>query len=131
MKFKQLCSALVLGLLLTGCAASNVSSSNVPNLPISQQTKGRVYIIKSDLPVNIKYTEVGKVKANARYGYDSVVTLYPLLADEARKIGANAVIDLYGGHTVTAFSWGAPYTGGTAIKVEEMEQLKQYDVEVY
>ena len=88
---------------MSGC--SNVSSSNVPYLPISQQTKGPIYIIKSDFLTNVKYTEVGKVKANARYGYDSVVTLYPLLAEEARKIGANAIIDLYGGHTVTAFSW--------------------------
>ncbi|KJG02898.1 hypothetical protein [Photobacterium angustum] len=129
MNIKRILSVLLLSTIISGC--SNVSSSNVPDLPISQQTKGAIYIAKHYLPANVKYTEVGKVKANARYGYDSVVTLYPLLAEEARKIGANAIIDLYGGHTVAAFSWGAPYTGGTAIKVDNIEQLKQYDVEVY
>jgi uncharacterized protein YbjQ (UPF0145 family) len=50
--------------------------------------------------------------------------LYPLLAAEARKIGANAVVNAQGGRKVTAFSWSAPYVSGIAVKVEDPEKLK-------
>jgi hypothetical protein len=41
-----------------------------------------------------------------------------------RKAGANAVIDVYGGRTVSAFSWAAPFTGGSAVKVKDTDSLK-------
>jgi uncharacterized protein YbjQ (UPF0145 family) len=50
--------------------------------------------------------------------------LYPRLAKEARKIGANAVIDAKGSRRVKPFSWAAPYVIGTAVKVEDAEMLK-------
>lgn len=101
MNIKNILLSLILSLIINGC--NNYSSSNMPDLPISQQTKGRNFIAKYYLPANVKYMEIAKAKANARYGYESVVTLYTLLADIARKIVENLVINIYGGHTVTAF----------------------------
>lgn len=68
--------------------------------------------------------QLGSVTANARIGYDSATALFPLLAGEARKMGANAVINAAGGHRVTAFSWGAADVHGTAVKLKDPEQLK-------
>ena len=108
--------------LLGGCAS--VSSSSAPEVPASEQTAGPIFITKTSLPPDIKYKVIGQVKANARKGYDSVESLYPMLAEEARRVGANAVINAYGGRTVAAFSWAAPFTGGTAVKVEKFDALK-------
>ena len=47
-----------------------------------------------------------------------------LLAEEARKMGANAVINAKGGRRVTAFSWSAGYVSGTAVKVDDIQLLK-------
>jgi|SRR5680860_307183 len=107
---------------LNGC--SSVSSSSTPHVAASEQTSGPIFITQSALPSEIEYEIVGQVKANARKGYDNVESLYPLLAEEARKIGANAVINAYGGRTVSAFSWASPYTGGTAVKVKNTDALK-------
>lgn len=116
-----ICAVSALG----GCAS--VSSSSAHQVAVSEQTVGSIFITQDTLPPSIEYEVIGLVKANARKGYDNVESLYPLLALEARKVGANAVIDAYGGRTVSAFSWAAPFTGGTAVKVKNLESLKTLD----
>jgi uncharacterized protein YbjQ (UPF0145 family) len=74
---------------------------------------------------------MGSVQADAKAGYDKVETLYPLLANEARKIGANAVVSAKGGRKVSAFSWSAPYVGGIAIRVDDPESLKKINGSYY
>lgn len=125
MIIKKIALILCVGITLTGCA--NVSSTNAEYVNSDQKASGPVFITKSGLPDNVEYEVIGDVKANARAGYASVETLYPMLADEARKVGANAVINVYGGRTVHLFSWAAPYTGGTAIKVKNLDSLKTAD----
>jgi uncharacterized protein YbjQ (UPF0145 family) len=129
MKLKYFLTALFIIAQLSGCGT--VSSSSAPTLPIANQVKGPIYVTTAILPSDIQYTVIGKVKANARAGYDDAENLYPLLADEARKIGANAVISVYKGHSVSAFSWAAPYTGGTAIQIDNIEELKRYKGQYY
>ncbi|WP_348814400.1 hypothetical protein NFG57_11980 [Halomonas sp. H10-59] len=110
---------------LGGCGA--VSSSSVPQVASSEQTVGPIFITQAGLPSDIEYEVIGVVKANARQGYDKAESLYPLLAQEARKVGANAIIEAYGGRTVSAFSWAAPFVGGTAVKVVDPQSLESFD----
>ncbi|NRB39948.1 MAG: hypothetical protein HRU20_16015 [Pseudomonadales bacterium] len=105
-----------------GCGS--VSSSSARYVSVSEQTKGPIDISRQGLPKGSEYEVIGIVKANAREGYDSVESLYPLLVEEARKVGADAIINVYGGRTTTAFSWSAPYAGGTAVKIKNSETSK-------
>lgn len=114
---------------LSGCAS--VSSSSVPALAESEWTQGPVFLTTDAVPASIDYEFAGDVKANARAGYDSVQTLYPLLIKEARKIGANAVIEVRGGRSPSAFSWAAPFTYGKAIKVKNQKALETLDGRYY
>ena len=125
MNLKNLIFIICAVVSLGGCAS--VSSSSVSQVVVSEQTVGPIFITQGTLPSGIEYEIIGLVKANARKGYDNVESLYPLLALEARKVGANAVIEAYGGRTVSAFSWAAPFTGGTAVKVKNPESLKTVD----
>ena len=129
MMVKKITMGICLGFFLTGCAT--VSSSTVDYVSVSEQTKGPIFITSTDLPEGLDYEVIGVVKANARQGYSGVQSLYPLLADEARKVGANAVINTYGGRAVSAFSWAAPYTGGTAIKIKNADKLKAINGQFY
>ncbi|GAB0152088.1 hypothetical protein MnBA_14880 [Marinobacterium sp. BA1] len=122
---KNLAFVFFIAITMSGCAS--VSSSSVPEVALSEQTIGPIFITQTELPPEVEYEVIGQVKANARKGYDSVVTLYPLLAKEARKIGANAVIGVYGGRTVSAFSWASPYTGGMAVKVKNTDSLRSLE----
>ena len=109
-------------LLASGCATQ--SSSTLTGQPAAAW-EGKVLVTPEALPTNIAYTDIGSVKANARAGYSSPVALYPYLADEARTAGANAVFGVQGGRSPSMWSWAAPFASGTAVRVEDPEQLKE------
>ena len=118
-------TALILSLaavvMLYGCAARSSSSALTSAEPM---WAGPVLVSQAAIPAGIEYKVIGSVRANARVGYDSAALLYPLLAAEAKKLGANAVVSTTGGRRVTAFSWAAAYVEGTAVKVQDPEKLK-------
>ncbi|MDB5913060.1 MAG: hypothetical protein JWP22_1735 [Ramlibacter sp.] len=107
--------------LLQGCATRSSSRALAPTEGV---WSGPVLVSQTTIPAGIEYKVIGSVSADARAGYDRVVTLYPLLAAEARKLGANAVINATGGRRLTAFSWSAAYVSGTAVRVQDPEKLK-------
>jgi len=117
------CAAFIL-LFLSGC--STVSSSSVPYVSEDERVSGRIYMTTATVPESAGYKVIGHVKANARKGYDGVQSLYPLLAEEARRVGANAVIEVKGGRTVSAFSWAAPFVGGVAVEIDGVKTLESY-----
>ena len=114
----------ICALSIAAIAGCTTQASSTAVAPGSTPWQGPVLVTQSSLPAGIEYTIVGSVRAEANGGYDQVITLYPLLADEARKLGANAVINAAGGRKVSLFSWAAPYVAGLAIKVEDTRLLK-------
>lgn len=107
--------------VINGC--STTSSSNAI-APVGPAWEGPILVTQAAIPAGIEYKVIGSVQADARAGYDSAVSLYPLLAAEAKKIGANAVVNARGGRRVTAFSWSAAYVSGIAVKVDDPQLLK-------
>ncbi|WP_077338523.1 hypothetical protein [Pseudocolwellia agarivorans] len=124
MNTKLLSSIALVAVFLTGC--KTVSSSSAPYVETNMRVTGPIYMTTATIPESVGYTVIGNVKANARQGYDKVETLYPLIADEAKKVGANAVINVKGGRTVSAFSWAAPFVSGTAIKIDDVSKLESF-----
>ena len=134
---------ILLGVLMLGAGCSPASSSRPAQAPTQAPaqasptqasatqaspagpTTGPVLVSRDDIPTGVEYTVLGTVKANHRAGYDSVESLYPLLAVEARKLGANAVVGVRGGRTVSAFSWSAAFTSGTAVRIADPEALRR------
>ncbi|MDR2212464.1 MAG: hypothetical protein LBE21_02410 [Pseudomonadales bacterium] len=108
-------------LLLVSCATTSTSIAVSSG---SEAWAGTVFVSQEAAPADLQYTIMGSVQADAKVGYDRVESLYPLLADEARKIGANAVVSAKGGRRLTAFSWSAAYVDGIAIKVEDPQQIR-------
>lgn len=122
MKTKFVIAAVAMLIVVTSC--STTSSSNVIGPATAATWEGPVFVSQAALPAGIKHKVIGSVQADARVGYSSAESLYPLLAAEAKKLGANAVVSATGGRRVTAFSWAAAYVSGVAVKVEEPEKLK-------
>ena len=110
--------------LAAGCAATS-SSTPVAGGQQAAAWTGQVYVSEGRLPESVKYKVMGTVEANARSGYDSGTALYPMLADEARKLGANAVVEVTGARRVTALSWAAAYVKGVAVRVDDADALKK------
>ncbi|ASJ71971.1 hypothetical protein [Granulosicoccus antarcticus] len=109
-----------LSLTLASCASV---SSSVPTAESGSSYAGKVLVTQSELPEGTSHTVLGTVKANARAGYGNVERLYPLLADEARALGANAVVGVEGGRMMSMWSWAAPTANGTAVRIDNESAL--------
>jgi hypothetical protein len=109
-------------LLVAGCATK--SSSNVISASPVAAWEGPVFVTQQALPAGVEHQVIGSVSADANAGYESVTSLYPALAAEAKKIGANAVVNAKGARKVTALSWSAPYATGIAVRVKDPQKLK-------
>lgn len=114
-----------LGILMLGAGCSPASSSNAVLASPASASEGPVLVSREAVPTGVEYKILGTVKANHRAGYDSVESLYPLLAAEAKKLGANAVVSTKGGRTVTGWSWSAAFVTGTAVRIEDTESLRR------
>ena len=110
-------------LLAAGCATTSSSNVVSPTSPVTAW-EGPVFVTQQPLPAGVEHQVIGSVSADANAGYESVTTLYPALAAEAKKIGANAVVSAKGARKVTALSWSAPYATGIAIRVKDPQKLK-------
>jgi len=117
------CTVIVAAMLfaMSGCATRSSSTAVDPSAPAWE---GQILVSPAAIPSGIEYKVMGSVQANAKVGYDSAASLYLLLAAEAKKIGANAVVNAKGGRRVTAFSWSAAYVSGIAVKVDDPQMLK-------
>jgi hypothetical protein len=109
-------------MLAAGCATK--SSSTVISTSAVAPWEGPVFVTQQALPAGVDHQVIGSVSADANAGYDSVTSLYPALAAEARKIGANAVVSAKGARKVTALSWSAPYATGIAVRLKDPQKLK-------
>ena len=69
------------------------------------------------MPANIRHTVMGEVNASKEF-YGSVNEIIPLLGDEARKIGADAVVNVATAQKMGMWAWARPVASGTAVKVE-------------
>lgn len=116
----RLIPVALLSFTLASCASV---SSSVPTADSGASYAGKVLVTQSELPENTSHTVLGTVKANARAGYGGVEKLYPLLADEARALGANAVVGVKGSRRMTMWSWSAPAANGTAVRIDSESAL--------
>lgn len=128
MHLHTLMVSLLVLLTATGCAPT-VSSTLKEDAkePFTEEVK----VSQQALPPRVDYEVIGTVKANSSTGYSGPEALYPLIADEARKIGANAVMSAQGGRSPSTWSWAAPFVEGTAVWVEDKDDLKELDGEYY
>ena len=122
MKIEIKALTLAAMVVLAGCSATSSSRAFEPSAVSPSQ--GPVFVSQNSIPAELGHKVLGSVKANARTGTDRVEKLYPLLAEEARKMDANAVFNARGGHAPAAFSWAAPFVTGQAVRVDDPEKLK-------
>ncbi|MYM25755.1 hypothetical protein GTP46_24305 [Duganella sp. FT135W] len=110
--------AVVLLALFSGCAArSKVKLSE--NLPEKFPAHaGPVCMLKSPLPNNVGYLIIGQIDSSKRT-YGSVSELLPLMAADARNIGADAIVNLNTGQKFGLLAWARPVGTGTAVKLKD------------
>lgn len=111
--------ALSIAIALTGCAATS-SSTKSATAPAAGPYTGPVCLLTSPVAPDVKHSYVGEIEAGKQW-YGGTDELLPLIADEARKLGSNAVISVKVGQTLGLWAWARPVGSGKAIKIEDFK----------
>jgi hypothetical protein len=120
-------------IVLTGCSAhSPFIIKNTTDVTAVSQSKypahsNKVLVTSQTLPESAKFEvlehiEVGKIW----YGSSKNVALS--LAERARAIGADAVIEYKTWHQPSGFSWYAPHGSGKAIKILDKSSVDRSSI---
>lgn len=112
--------------LLAGCAPHSPfivrSTTDVAPTQASpgQPHTNQVYIFESSLPSNVKYERLAEIHAGTvSYGGDALHQM----AEKARALGADAVIEVVTWRQPSGFSWAAPHGRGVAVRILNKEQV--------
>ena len=84
---------------------------------------GKVFVTEQALPATIKYETVGTVDVG-KIWYGSDKNVLASMAERARQIGANAVINVKTWHQPSGFSWAAPHGHGEAVRLNDVSTLQ-------
>ncbi len=82
-----------------------------------------VFVTESSPSVQANAEYLGSVAASDEVGYRKCSSLYGALANQARKMGGNAVFFAGGDRHFTLFSWSAPTAKGKAYRVRNLGSL--------
>lgn len=112
----------MLAMLLVSCSAhSTFKPVSITDTTIMSEKRfephtNAIFITKETLPPDsyemVAQIEVGKV------WYGSSRSVFKSLADRARELGADAVIEVKTWHQPSGWSWAAPHGSGTAVKIK-------------
>ena len=119
---------ILVGILLAGCSAhSPFITKNTENVTTVSQSRyqahsNKVLVTSETIPESEKIEvletiEVGKVS------YGSSKDVASSLAERARAIGADAIIDYKTWKQPSGFSWFAPHGSGKAIKILDKSSI--------
>lgn len=115
MKLAILFSVVV---LLSGCAAKSIIHPVSKGQAALTSHSEPVCFMKSPMPSSVAHAVIGRVKSS-KNTYGSVSELLPLMAADARAVGADAIINLNTGQRMGLLAWSRPVGTGTAIKLTD------------
>jgi hypothetical protein len=129
MDTKNTAIALTLLLGLGGCSAHSpmIMTSTTDVKPTTASAKysphsNKVFVTSGNLPTTVKYEDLGQLDVGKVWYGDSDNAL-EALADGARKLGADAVIEVKTWHQPSGWSWAAPHGAGKAVKITQPEKF--------
>jgi len=109
---------LLVALVLAGCAAKSTTKLVSKTQESFPRHREPVCMLRSPLPSNIGYTAIGEVRGG-KQTYGSINEVLPVMADEAREIGADAIINLQTSHKMGAWAWARPTGSGIGVKLND------------
>jgi hypothetical protein len=96
------------------------SETSAPSVPAPQianpidPSSCSIFISEKDIDKSL-YSPIKDIKISKKL-YGSTADMYGVLAEQARKVKADAVINVRTWHSPSGFSWASPHAGGLAVK---------------
>ena len=118
---------------ISACSAHNpfIVSNTTTSAPVSEAKfpphTDKVFLTEQPLPSTVKFELVSTIDVG-KVWYGSSKSVYKSLAERARQLGANAVVQVKTWHQPAGYSWSAPHGSGQAIYVDDMDLLDALDL---
>jgi hypothetical protein len=118
----------VLCLVLSACAAhspfimKDTTDSAVASPNKYPANHDKVFVTEQSLPAGVDYDVIGTIEVG-KVWYGSSDNVVTSMADRARELGANAVIQVKTWHQPSGFSWAAPHGSGEAVRIKDTGSL--------
>lgn len=84
----------------------------------------KVYVTEQSLPPDVTFEVIGTIDVG-KVWYGSSKNVLQSMADRAREMGANAVIEVKTWHQPSGFSWAAPHGSGQAVRITDPVSLER------
>lgn len=119
---------LIVCLLLSGCSAHSpfIIKNTTDSSPVQHEyppTQDRVFVTEQPLPASVTFVPIATVDVGKAW-YGSTDGVLVAIADRARELGANAVIETKTWHQPAGFSWYSPEGSGLAVRVNDVKSLE-------
>ena len=105
-------------LLVSGCAVGTEQPTSA-TYPLHANTYAPhtrpVFVTKWSLPADM-FEAIADLEASKGW-YGSTDNTQQALADRARELGADAVLNMKSWHAPSAGAWASPYSSGKAVKL--------------
>lgn len=115
-------------LLVSGCAVhspmrmtSMTSVSKQAEKTFPPRT-GKVFMTKGVLPASAKFESIAQIDTG-KVSYGDTDVVFIDMANKARELGADAVIQVVSWYQVAAWAWAAPHGKGHAIKILDKDSV--------
>jgi len=114
---------LLVAAALAGCQAHSpmimkdtIDVTMAPNAPKLEPHTEKVLFVDGTLPASVKYETLAEINAGAVW-YGGPDGLLNAMADKARAIGADAVVEIGTWKQPSGFSWASPHATGKAVRI--------------
>lgn len=110
--------------LLGACSAhSPFIAKNMTDVTPAEEGKypphtNRVFVTSASLPATVQHEVLGTVDVGKAW-YGSSEKVHEPLADGARKLGADAVVEVKSWFQPSGWAWAAPHGSGKAVKITD------------
>ena len=124
----------LLALLVGACSAHNpfIVSNKTTSAPVSEAKfpphTDKVFFTEQPLPPTVKFELISTIDVG-KVWYGSSNSVYKSMAERARQLGANAVVQVKTWHQPAGYAWYAPHGSGQAIRVDDLDLLDSLDLE--
>jgi hypothetical protein len=127
--------ALTVALSLSACSAHSpfIITNTTESSPVSQSKypahHDRVFITEQSLPAGVEFELISTIDVG-KIWYGSSNSVLGSMADRARELGANGIVQAKTWRQPSGFSWAAPHGSGQAVRVRDIKALESLGITV-
>lgn len=128
MTFTKCVWLVALLVVLYGCSAHSpfIATSTTDVTQVAEKKypphQNRVFVTTQPFPASARYEVLGKLDVG-KVWYGSSHKVLQSLADGARELGADAVVEVKTWHQPSGWSWAAPHGSGKAVKITDLSSV--------